>query len=50
MDSPGFSAVKSNYTLMDRDSGTLQSIEHGDQRQIIVATFCDNVSQSCKLI
>lgn len=34
MDSPGFSAVKGTYTLMDHDTGVLLSMEHGDKRQV----------------
>ena len=30
MDSPGFSAVKGTYSLMDHDTGVLLSMEHGD--------------------
>ena len=42
MDSPGFSAVKGTYTLMDHDTGLLLSMEHGDKRQVgtIVAQKC----------
>ena len=42
MDSPGFSAVKRTYTLMDHDTGLLLSMEHGDKRQvgIIVVQKC----------
>ena len=36
MDSPGFSAVKGTYTLMDHETGTLLSMEHGDKRQVIL--------------
>ena len=32
MDSPGFSAVKGTYTLMNHDIGRLISMQHGDKR------------------
>ena len=43
MDSPGFSAIKGTYTLMDHDSGTLLSMEHRDKRQVIccyIVRYC----------
>ena len=34
MDSPGFSAVKGTYSLMDHDTGVILAMEHGDKRQV----------------
>lgn len=34
MDSPGFSAVKGTYTLMNHETGRLISMQHGDKRQV----------------
>ena len=34
MDSPGYSAVKVTYSLMDHDLGVLLSMEHRDKRQV----------------
>ena len=34
MDSPGFSTVKGTYTLMNHETGTLISMQHGDKRQV----------------
>ena len=35
MDSPGFSAVKGTYTLMNHETGGLISMQHGDKRQVM---------------
>ena len=42
MDSPGFSTVKGTYSLMDDDSGTIISIEHGDKRQVNITSYILN--------
>ena len=34
MDSPGFSAIKGAYSLMDHESKTITSMKHGDKRQV----------------
>ena len=40
MDSPGFSAVKGTYSLMDHDS---ISMKHGDKRQVSKNATCANL-------
>ena len=34
MDSPGFSAIKGTYSLMDHESKTIISMKHGDKCQV----------------
>ena len=48
MDSPGFSAVKGTYTLMNHETGTLISMQHGDKRQVrytMCLLYCYYVAQ-----
>lgn len=48
MDSPGFSAVKGTYTLMNDETGTLISMQHEDKRQVrytICLLYCYIIAQ-----
>lgn len=47
MDSPGFSAVKGTYTLMNHETGTLISMQHGDKRQVryTICLYCYIIAQ-----